>query len=372
MPFAGLEAIRGIYVHVPFCDGKCHYCAFYSVPYTPESSARWLRALAREMQPWRGARPQTIYIGGGTPSLLPPAQWDELAGMLHAIFKISPGTEWSVETNPGSVTAQGLRLMSDSGVNRISLGAQSFHDRELQLLGRRHNAADITRAVAAIRDAGFFNFNLDLLAGIPGAAPHAWRQSLHCALALKPAHLSVYALTLEEGTRLSQMAGRQSIRYPEEEDQLAALDTAEKTLRRAGYLRYEISNYACPGRACRHNLDCWRGRQYLGFGPAAASHVNRRRWQNLPDLTAYLAALENGRTPPRESENLTPELTRMERLIFGLRLAEGVSCKLANARCQDVLRRLAREGLTFRRRGRWRLTRRGRELADYAAVELLE
>ncbi len=372
MPSAGLETIRGIYVHVPFCDGKCHYCAFYSVPYTPDSAARWLRALAREMQPWRGARPHTIYIGGGTPSLLPPAPWQELAGMLHATFKISPGTEWSVETNPGSVTTHGLRLMAGSGVNRISLGAQSFHDRELHLLGRRHKAADIPRAVAAIRAAGFTNYNLDLLAGIPGAAPRDWRRSLHCALSLKPPHLSVYALTPEEGTRLAQMAERQSIRLPDEEDQLAALDTAEKILRRAGYLRYEISNYARPGRACRHNMDCWRGGEYLGFGPAAASHFNRRRWQNLPNLAGYLAALENGRTPPRESENLTPELARTERLIFGLRLAEGVGCRLATAGCQEALRKLTREGLTLRRRGRWHLTRRGRALADYVAVELLE
>ncbi len=372
MPSAALEAVRGAYVHVPFCDGKCHYCAFYSVPYARATAARWLRALAREMQPWRGARLQTIYIGGGTPSLLPPAQWDELAGLLRATFSISAGAEWSVETNPGSITPAGLRRMAAAGVNRISLGAQSFHDHELQLLGRRHGAADIARAAAAIRAAGIVNFNLDLLAGIPGSAPRDWRMSLHSALDLQPAHLSVYALTMEEGTRLAQLAGRHAVRLPDADAQLAALDTAEKILRRAGFARYEISNYARPGRACRHNLDCWRGKQYLGFGPAAASHVNRTRWQNRPDLPAYLAALENGGTPPRESEQLTPALARTERLIFGLRLAEGVSCRLATARHQTVLQRLTRAGLTRRRRGRWRLTRRGRELADYAAVELLE
>ncbi len=176
---------------------------------------------------------------------------------------------------------------------------------------------------------------------------------------------------MEEGTRLAQLAGRHAVRPPDADAQLAALDTAEKILRRAGFARYEISNYARPGRACRHNLDCWRGKQYR-LRPAAASHFNRRRWQNLPNLAGYLAALENGRTPPRESENLTPELARTERLIFGLRLAEGVGCRLATAGCQEALRKLTREGLTLRRRGRWHLTRRGRALADYVAVELLE
>ena len=270
MPSAAPETACGVYVHVPFCDGKCHYCAFYSVPYTTETAARWLRALAREMQPWRGSRLRTVYIGGGTPSLLTPTQWDDLADLLLTTFKIHAGAEWSVEINPGSVTAAGLCRMAAAGVNRISLGAQSFHDHELQLLGRRHSVSDIARAVEAIRAAGITNFNLDLLAGIPGATPRDWRKSLYAALDLQPSHLSVYALTIEEGTRLAHPSLKRKLRIPDVETYLAALDTAENILRRAGYTRYEISNYARPGRACRHNLDCWRGKQYLGFAGDAA------------------------------------------------------------------------------------------------------
>ncbi|MFN2350781.1 MAG: radical SAM family heme chaperone HemW [Kiritimatiellia bacterium] len=364
--------IHGVYLHVPFCAGKCAYCAFYSERYTRTTAERWLAALAREIDPWRGIHPQTIYIGGGTPSILAPDLLERLSGLLRETFQLSPRYEWTVEANPGSLTPDAARSLARQGVNRISLGAQSFHDRELRLLNRPHNATDIRQAVDTIRGAGIDNFNLDLLAGIPGGTAATWRNTLEQAVALQPAHVSVYALTLEENTHLMQMAGTLQIEPADDERQLLELQLAEDLLGRAGYERYEISNYARPGRACRHNLDCWRGRRYLGFGPAAAGHIGMSRYQNAPDLTAYLEALEAGRGPPSETELLTPELKLMEKMVFGLRMRGGVNAALVRrARAEQTMQHLAQEGLTLYAGHRWMLTARGRELADYVARELM-
>jgi oxygen-independent coproporphyrinogen-3 oxidase len=214
------------------------------------------------------------------------------------------------------------------------------------------------------------NFGLDLIAGVPGFAAAVWREALDRAVALAPRHVSVYALTDEEGTRLNGAVARGETALLTDEEQLAALAAAEKVLTAAGYRRYEISNYAKPGFECRHHCACWRGGEYLGLGPAAASHVGLERWTNRPDLAAYLAALEQGRLPPRELDHLTPALKAMERVVFGLRMAEGISAAVA-ADYVPALRELRKKGLVTFRRRRWSLTARGRELADAVAVELM-
>ncbi len=398
--------IEGLYIHVPFCDGKCHYCAFYSVPYRRELASAWLGNLRREMESaiaeFGPLSPSTIFLGGGTPTLLPMDQLEALLGLIRenvSFCKVDadlraalvtdvpiPGPdrarrsrstnetlsacEWSCEANPGSLDAAKLALLKSAGVNRISLGVQSLDDGVLRQLGRRHSARDVHSAVAAIRSAGYDNWGLDLIACVPGVDVAAWRKTLQAAVALEPKHISVYALTSEEGTRLARDADAGTVTLMDDDEQLAMLDAAEEVLEAAGLMRYEISNYARPGFECRHNCSCWRGGEYLGLGPAAASRVGNRRWTNGTGNS------------PRQEERLSPLTDATERLAFGLRMTEGIDLEallaasgLADAAQEKVwratLERLQAEGALVHEGCRWRLTKRGRALADYVAVELM-
>jgi oxygen-independent coproporphyrinogen-3 oxidase len=374
--------IDGLYVHVPFCDGKCHYCAFYSVPYTRELGAAWLSALTRERDlalARYGTLPLTsIFMGGGTPSMLPLDQMEQLLTLLNLSAPAhSERVEWTSEANPGSLTSDRLALMKAFGVNRISLGVQALSDPVLIQLGRRHSVADVYAAVELLHAAGIANWGVDLIACIPGVSERAWRQTLEATLRLEPKHISVYALTREEGTRLHQDCTAGTLTLMEDEEQLRMLDVAESILGEAGFGRYEISNYARPGFECRHNLACWRGGNYLGLGCAAASRVGDQRWTNGADVHAYIAG-----THQQEQETLTPVTDAVERLIFGLRMAEGIDLQailmttgMALSPQETVwhrtLERLGREQLVEQQAGRWRLTPKGRTLADYVAVELM-
>ncbi len=374
--------IDGLYVHVPFCDGKCHYCAFYSVPYTRDQAAKWLSAIAKEGEQALekfGPLPLTsIFMGGGTPTMLPS---DQLEPLLALILKIKqPGCdelEWTSEANPGSLTSEKLSLMKGFGVNRISLGVQAMTDPVLCQLGRRHSLADIYTAVEAIHASGITNWGLDLIACVPGVSEEAWRTTLDAALQMNPKHISIYALTREEGTYLHQECERGTLALLDDESQLRMLDVAEETLGAAGFGRYEISNYTQPGLECRHNLSCWRGGNYLGLGCAAASRVGDQRWINRSDIHTYIG----GDSPP-ERETLTPITDAVERLVFGMRMSEGIDLNAilnATGTAQTVqatiwkqgLERLEREHLVELFAGHWRLTTRGRALADYVAVELM-
>jgi oxygen-independent coproporphyrinogen-3 oxidase len=258
---------------------------------------------------------------------------------------------------------------------RVSLGAQSFDPAALALLGRTHDADAIGRAARTVRDAGIGSLGLDLIAGIPGVSTAAWTQTLQSAIALAPDHLSVYALTVEPGTPLEHAVDEGRLQMPSDDAQLDALAQAEALLARHGYRRYEISNYAREGSECRHNLAVWRGEDYLGVGPAAASRWGRFRWTNAPDLDAWHAALADGRLPPSDAETLEPDEDAAERFLTGLRLAEGVLPDLADERGRRWNARLlalARVGVVEARGdGCWRLTARGREVADAVARDVM-
>jgi len=403
--------ITGLYVHVPFCDGKCFYCAFYSRPYESSLARRYLRALEAELKAGPRLNIETIYFGGGTPSLLAPSELEILCSLIKENIAITALKEWTVECNPGSLTKEKLALLSGAGVNRISLGAQSLDDQVLKWLGRRHTVADIYEATQIIKATGFDNFGLDLIAGVPGFRKKVWRDTLQSAIALNPKHISVYALTSEEGSRLAQTVedrqirpsatlfhGRDGIPWPSsgrlpsaagnmpalpafeipirqanllsEDEELENLDLAEKLLTSKGYYRYEISNYAQAGFECLHNLACWRGEEYIGIGPSAASHAGLKRWTNLPDLGKYLAALEHGKKPPCSVDILTENLKQIEKIVFGLRMTEGISNATGKIR-EKTLGDLSEQGLVLNDQGRWRLTERGMNLADYVGRELL-
>jgi len=373
----------GLYIHVPFCTGKCNYCAFYSIVYDRVVADRYLTAAEREIemapdQP-RLAALDTVFFGGGTPTLLATPQLERLCAIPR---QWRTGIrEWTVEANPGTLDRDKLRVLRQAGVNRLSLGAQSFDDKILRKLGRRHSVEDVRTALGMARDAGFQNIGIDLIACVPGVSLELWRRTLDEAVQLRPEHISVYALTVEEGTSLEKMVAGGRHEVQDDDEQLDALHLAEKVLGIAGYRRYEISNYALPGYECLHNLSCWRGAEYLGIGPAASSHVDDRRWTNAADLNQYLLAIERGNEPLRDEECLSKAVKASEMMIFGLRMTEGVDVvevrrrsgitEAGEQKIIALLSELSESGLVRRRNTGWVLTDRGRDLADYVAVELV-
>ncbi len=368
---------RHVYVHVPFCRSRCAYCGFHSTVGTPSASFPSDVAAEIHRQGPEGLDLLTLYIGGGTPTVLGT---DGLARLCSALTgSLRHGTplpnEWTIEANPGSLDLGLADTLRTFGVSRVSIGAQSFDAATLAVLGRTHSPGAVRSAVECVRRAGIPEVALDLIAGVPGLSDCTWRKTLDEATALEPEHLSVYALTVEPGTPLAADVAADRLRMPEDEAQMEALAVAETVLSARGYRRYEISNYAREGFECRHNLAVWRGEDYLGVGPAAASRWGLCRWINDPDLERWHAALEAGACPPRARECLHPAEDAAERLLTGLRLSEGIA--LARTVSEDGrwvgrLQRLSGLGVVEEHEeGRWRLTSRGREVADAVFRELL-
>lgn len=380
-----LTTVRNLYIHVPYCDGKCLYCSFYSVRGSPTELMAYAALpgmeLARLLQQGVRVVPETLYMGGGTPAALGAAGLRILGDGLRRHVSFDGVCEWTVEVTPPLATTALLRTLREMGVTRISMGAQCFDDDVLRALGRRHTAADTVAAVRRICAAGFISWGLDLIAGLPGMSDAAWVETLQQVVALQPAHLSVYALMLEPGSGLATQVAR-GLALPDDEAQTEALNRAEAMLTTAGFEHYEISNYARPGFACRHNLACWRGEDYLGLGPSAASRLGRLRRTNRADTASYGAAVAAGRSPPAAEERLDAIDDATERFIFALRLAEGcdpqahaqrwsAAAPLAGA-WERRLIALVHNGITETcAPGRWRLTSRGREIADAVSRELL-
>ena len=376
--------VKHLYVHVPFCNGKCSYCGFYSERYDAAVVDRYLRAVVIELEQCRSlgaSAPETIYFGGGTPSVLSEDQLEQLCrAVCQSVSRVNL-REWTVEANPGTLTEAKLGILTAAGVNRISLGVQSFDDRVLAELGRRHSAADTDSTVELVRAAGIRHVALDLIACLPGVDDEMWRRTLERVLALAADHLSVYALTIEPGTRLASLVHRGTVTISDDERVLGVLAETEALLERQGYERYEISNYARPGNECLHNLSFWRGGDYLGVGPAASSRLGCRRRTHAADLSGYLDFPSRGVAPPCEEEWLTEENDAVERFIFAFRLKEGVDigrfCEAHPAaegrvaEWEKKLCKLALDGVADCVNGRWRLTPQGRNLVDYVASELM-
>ncbi len=386
-PAARAPAAMNLYLHVPFCLSKCRYCALYSIAGL-EGARDFPRRIGRECALRAGGHlaPGTIYFGGGTPGLLGSDGLRETVAELAAAgIDISRATEWTVELNPSPeiTTPALLDALRALGVNRLSFGAQSLDDAVLKAMGRRHTARDVADALALARAHGFGNVGFDLIAGYPGVEAPAWEKTLAKALALAPRHLSVYGLIVESGTALGRDIAAGRLAPLADDAQMDLLARTEDILAAAGFVRYEISNYALPGFECRHNLACWRGEDYLGLGPAAASRLGLTRRTIAPDVAKWRAALGAGSLPPAENdETLSPADDAEERFAYALRMAEGASpaafakthpaAAVRVAEWESTLRRLATHGITQEiRPGRWALTRRGREVADAAIAELL-
>ncbi|MDI6853720.1 MAG: radical SAM family heme chaperone HemW [Deltaproteobacteria bacterium] len=357
--------LSGLYVHVPFCRTKCPYCDFYSVTDLGLMDT-WLKAVAAEVQFYRNDFPvcDSLYLGGGTPSLLDEDRLGPLMEVLQGEIKFTPDAEVTLEANPDDLTPARLSFYRGLGVNRLSLGVQSFDESELRLLGRRHTARQAEEAVAMARQAGFANLSLDLMYALPGQTLAGWERTLQIALACRPEHLSCYQLTLEPGTALGRKYGQAGKTLFNEDAEREFFLFTSGYLEGEGYLHYEISNFARgESRVCRHNLKYWRRRRYLGLGPGAHSFDGRRRWWNHRSVVRYCELLTAGKPPMAGSELLTPEQVRLERLLLGFRMRDGVELESLAGREED-LANLASRGWLRVEGGRARPTIQGFLVAD--------
>lgn len=361
---------ESLYIHVPFCNGKCAYCAFYSIRPEPELRRAYLTRLAAELEahaPECGEL-RSIFIGGGTPSILTPEEWAPIFETIHRAFRLSPHCEWSVEANPESLTPRLISFFASHGVTRLSIGIQAFQENLRRRIGRNGSLENLPRIVEAIRSSSISELNFDLIYNIPGQTADEWRESLQMALAYKPTHLSAYALTLEENTRLAR-----EMEPPSDEDFIQFWEMNDEVMSAAGVRRYEISNFAIPGHECRHNLEIWKGGTYLGCGPAATSFDGTDRFTNPASVAQWL----NG-TPP-EVDSLSHEARACEILAFGMRMVDGWDWELFRKRTQcDPLQLRGAELRRLEARGLIRLnnvgavpTRQGLLFNDDVAMALL-
>jgi len=379
-PLAPLPA--ALYVHVPFCRARCAYCDFARVVRTADGVARYLTALEEELArrvvgPFA---PRTVYFGGGTPTSLETAELARLLELLARHVDLSRLEEFTVEANPGTITPEKLARLRAQGVNRLSLGAQSFQPRLLKLLGRIHTADEARAAVGLARAAGFTNLSLDLMHGLPTETREELSADLDAALALEPEHLSAYGLTYEEGTPLAAATARGEIPKLTSEEEAAQYRLVMERLEAGGVRQYEISNYARPGREARHNLVYWRNEAYLGVGPSAASYAGGERTVNAADLEEWAQGIAARGEAVATRERLSGEKRAREALILELRLRVGVEPWEFRARwnfdfeaaCGTALERFRAQGVMERTgAGRWRIARAGLPVADTILSELV-
>ena len=381
-----------LYIHFPFCKRKCFYCDFCSSPASEDIVEAYCLAVTQEARRWAkqfaNAQVDTVYLGGGTPSLVPAAIMAQTLDAVRACFHLTPDAEFTAEANPGALDARWLEAAMRRGLNRLSLGVQAAQDGLLRSLGRIHTFSQAQEAVGLARACGIANLNADVMFGLPGQRLKDYRETLERVTDLGVEHLSAYGLILEEGTPLERMvrAGERTLPDPDETDDM--YQQGVELLSAAGYERYEISNFAKPGFACRHNLGYWQGKAYLGLGAAAHSHwpgpQGPVRRENAPDVDAYIRALRSGAAAPGAETVVGPEEAMFETLMLGLRTAQGVSERDFEARHGVALRRRygealegpARDGLgRFEgpmQEGRFALTERGLALQNLVLLRLMD
>jgi putative oxygen-independent coproporphyrinogen III oxidase len=364
----------GLYIHVPFCRSKCIYCDFYSVT-TGGLVGRWLRALETEMAFYKSTFTHfdSLYIGGGTPSLLGRDEMTTLFSALRRHFDLSEEAEVTVEANPDDATTGWLANLRSLGANRVSFGIQSFNDRELAFLQRRHDAAKAEAAVEAARGAGFTNISLDLIFGLPGQTTSDWLRTLEWALSLRPTHLSCYQLTVEGPTPLKTMIGEGTVRLPSDEKARRFFLLTSRFLQSHGFLHYEVSNFAASEHlTCRHNEKYWRREPYLGLGPSAHSFDGSRRWWNYRSVQDYCNDLEGGTRPVEETEHLSTEQVELERLYLGLRTSSGIALKDLPEKSETAIRQLRKARLVRLNQNRITATVRGYLVVDSLPILLTQ
>ena len=390
LPGAALASLGrrpfGVYLHVPFCSVRCGYCDFNTYTLTElgadgASVATFADAALTELsfagRVLDGQVPQvgTVFVGGGTPTMLSPADLVRMLEGIGEVFGLAAGAEVTTEANPDSVTAEGLQALAEGGFTRVSLGMQSAVPHVLRVLERTHDPSNVSRAVAAARGAGL-QVSLDLIYGTPGESDDDWRRSLDAAIALEPDHVSAYALVVEEGTKLAAQVRRGQVPAPEDDDEAAKYELADERLAGAGYGWYEVSNWARMESArCRHNEGYWAGGNWWGIGPGAHSHVGGVRWWNVKHPNAYAGRLAAGVSPAAGRETLTDDQRYDERVLLGVRLVDGLPLDELRDEGRHAVAGLVADGLVDGaaavQRERVVLTRRGRLLADTVVRRLL-
>lgn len=376
---AATPAPLGLYVHVPFCASTCDFCAFYQIKPTAGSVERFLGGIEAEAARVEWPRPvTTVFWGGGTPGLLSPRDLEGLAELVHRRAG-KQVAEWTVELAPASVTRERLAALKAAGVTRISLGVQSFQPALLDALGRQHTREQVLRAYELVRAGGFASVNLDLMFALPGQTAAEWESDMTTAIELAPDHLSTYCLTFEEDTKLWVKLSQGRVKLDPEHEANLYLRTWRR-LAEAGFEQYEVSNFARPGHACRHNLNTWHMNEWIGLGPSAASQHAGWRGGNVADLDRWRELVDAGQRLTEDRVAVTPRLLAEDALIFGLRMNAGVDVALWKKRCPEAawlavettLTDLADEKLLVKDGPRVRLTDSGRLVADAVAVELMD
>ena len=375
-----------LYVHIPFCVKKCSYCDFLSAPATEQTKEAYMAALFAEIggraKDYKDRIVTSVFIGGGTPSLLSGDSIRQLMEHIREGFSLAPDAEITMEVNPGTVTAEKLTAFYGAGINRLSIGMQSAQEQELKILGRIHDFDGFCQVYREAVEAGFTNINVDVMSGLPGQTLTSYKDTLEKVLRLEPMpqHISAYSLIVEEGTPFAAMADRGELPLPEEDTERAMYEETIEVLAGYGFHRYEISNYALDGYECRHNVGYWIRRDYLGFGIGAASLIDNVRFQNGRDLNAYLAHPLACR---EEQQSLTTQEQMEETMFLGLRLIRGVSYP-EFARCYgqtleevygEVIARNEADGLLTVREDetgrRLMLTGRGLDVSNYVMAQFL-
>lgn len=381
-----------LYIHVPFCIKKCAYCDFLSAPAGEEERQRYVETMIKEIQGYRKKYQEycvtTIFVGGGTPSVLSGEQIKEVFNALRASFVIDAQAEITIEVNPGTVTEEKVEAWMQAGVNRISIGLQSVNDEELQMLGRMHTYKDFLNTYHLLRDKGFNNLNIDLISAIPGQTLESWKKTLSTVAELEPEHISAYSLIVEEGTPFYTIYGEGGADgnlesmvqpLPDEETERFIYEETETILQKYGYDRYEISNYAKPGYACRHNEGYWRRVNYLGVGLGASSLIENQRFRNFSTYDVYMDAIQNQKLFHEEVESLSVTDEMEEFIFLGLRMMSGISReefqkkfgKKIETVYEKQIQQLKKDGLIEFVENRIRLTKRGIDISNYVFEQFL-
>jgi len=372
----------GLYLHIPFCVKRCHFCAFYLVMQEEKRIERFLSALEVEFalyaaqQDFFGRPISTVYVGGGTPTALSPAQLSHVLTNVATIFSLTKDCEVTVEATPESLTSAYLDTLLEAGVTRLSMGIQTFVPEERTRLGLSSTLEEATGGIRLVKEAGFTNFNLDVIYGIPGQTVSSWDHTLRQACACDPTHLSCYALSLEEGTRFDAAFRRGELTMIETDRERAIQEHTTECLEVAGFKQYEIANWSKPDRACRHNRRYWQGQDYVGIGPSAQSYLSGCRFGNVGNLDQYCRRLESGELPVEEREHLSIGQQEKERVVFGLRMLDGVPInwiekKEPNPTWEAALATLLQEDYLVQTSSRLALTAKGRQFADTVGRQLL-
>ncbi len=372
----------GIYIHIPFCVQKCLYCDFYSVA-DSALHAPLVEALIKEIEgagPF-AALPDTLYIGGGTPSVLEPKAISLVLDAVCRRFSLLPDAEITMEVNPGTISLEKLKAYRSAGINRLNIGVQSFDDKILSFLGRCHDNLEARQAIIWAREAGFDNIGLDLIYGLPGQTPQDWRETLHAGLAFSPEHFSCYMLTYEPGTPLDCMRASGRLKPLNEDASATLFDTTLEVLSDAGYEHYEISNFA-RHRDLRslHNQKYWNHTPYIGFGPAAHSFTGRSRRWNIRDVSTYIKRMEEGHSAVGDTEALTCEQLMVETIYLGLRTGDGIDLVRFEKNFgtpfltlfASLIKHLQEQGLLATTDNRCALTSRGMRFHDFITAQFVD